>query len=65
MATGGNDFGTSPYAAGGQFAAPGQYGTPMPPAKGSNTVTIVIVILAVVLLVALVVCGVLAAASRS
>jgi hypothetical protein len=61
MATGGNDFGNSPYAAGGQFAAPGQYGTPMPPAKSSNTVTIVVVILAVVLLVALLLCGVLAA----
>ena len=61
MSNGGQQFGNSPYAAGGQFGAPGQYGNqmPMPPAKGSNTAVTIIIVVAVVLVLTLMACGVL------
>lgn len=66
MASGGNQFGNSPYGVPGQ--SPGQYATPnqypmpnqygAPPAKGSNA-TIVIVIIAVAMLMVLIMgCGI-------
>lgn len=56
MSNSGNQFESSPYAVEGQYAMPGPYGTP--PAKGSNTVLIIIIVVACITVPVMLLCGV-------